>query len=89
MYSVNDDKRIIEFLKKQTGGRKPVVSGWFFSHAHDDHICKLTDTVFVVTARDSSTTVYSNLSSTSNLAQVFTELLNSSIMRKNMKYASP
>ena len=42
-YSVNDDIRICEFLKKMSGGRKPVVEGWFISHGHDDHICKLTD----------------------------------------------
>ena len=41
-----------------------------------------TKTTFVVTTRSSSNTVYSNLSSTSNLAEVFTELLNSSILRK-------
>ena len=41
-------------------------------------------TTFVVTARGSATTVYSNLSSTSNLAGVFTELLNSSLMRKTI-----
>ena len=43
-----------------------------------------TNTVFVVTGRGSSTTVYSNLSSTSNLATLFTELLNSSLMRKTI-----
>lgn len=43
-----------------------------------------TNTTFVVTARGSSTTVYSNLSSTSSLASVFTELLNSSILRKTI-----
>ena len=43
-----------------------------------------TTTTFVVTTRGSSTTVYSNLSSTSNLAGLFTELLNSSIMRKTI-----
>ena len=43
-----------------------------------------TNTVFVVTTEGSSTTVYSNLSSTSNLASLFTELLNSSIMRKTI-----
>lgn len=43
-----------------------------------------TTTTFVVTARGSSTTVYSNLSSTSNVASVFTELLNSSILRKTI-----
>lgn len=44
-YSVNDDIRICEFLKKINGGKKPVVSGWFFSHAHDDHICKFLDVI--------------------------------------------
>lgn len=43
-----------------------------------------TTTTFVVTTRGSSTTVYSNLSSTSNLANLFTGLLNSSIMRKTV-----
>ncbi len=42
-YSVRDDFRICEFLKKLSGGKKPVVEGWFISHGHDDHICKLTD----------------------------------------------
>ena len=43
-----------------------------------------TNTIFVVTSRGSSTTVYSNLTSTSNVASLFTELLNSSIMRKTI-----
>jgi len=43
-----------------------------------------TNTTFVVTTRGSSTTVYNNLTSTSNLAGLFTELLNSSIMRKTI-----
>lgn len=43
-----------------------------------------TTTTFVVTTRGSSTTVYSNLSSTSSLAELFTELLNSSILRKTI-----
>ena len=43
-----------------------------------------TNTIFVVTTRGSSTTVYNNLSSTSSLATLFTELLNSSIMRKTI-----
>ena len=43
-----------------------------------------TNTVFVVTTRGSSTTVYNNLSSTSNVASLFTELMNSSIMRKTV-----
>ncbi len=45
MYSVNDDIRIIEFLKKLTGGKKPVVAGWFFSHSHEDHIAKFLDVI--------------------------------------------
>lgn len=43
-----------------------------------------TTTTFVVTARGSSSSVYSNLTSTNNLASVFTDLLNSSIMRKTI-----
>jgi len=43
-----------------------------------------TTTTFVVTSRGSSTTVYSNLSSTSSVASVFTELLNSSLLRKTI-----
>lgn len=41
-----------------------------------------TTTTFVVTSRGSSSTVYSNLSSTTTLAAVFSELLNSSLLRK-------
>lgn len=41
-----------------------------------------TNTTFVVTTRGSSSTVYNNLNSTKNLASVFTELLNSSILKK-------
>lgn len=40
-----------------------------------------TTTTFVATARGSSTTVYQNLSATTNLASVFSEVLNSSILR--------
>ena len=43
-----------------------------------------TNTVFVVTTRGSSTTVYYNLTSTSNVASLFTELMNCSIMRKTV-----
>ncbi|MBQ6468085.1 MAG: hypothetical protein IJJ61_09095 [Clostridia bacterium] len=37
-YSVNDDIRITDFLRKISGEEKPRVSGWFFSHGHEDHI---------------------------------------------------
>lgn len=43
-----------------------------------------TNTTFVVTARGSSSSVYSNLSSTTSLASVFTELLNSSLLRNTI-----
>ena len=45
MYSVNDDLRIIEFLKKLNRGQKPVVAGWYFSHCHEDHVSKFLDIV--------------------------------------------
>lgn len=40
-----------------------------------------TTTTFVVSTQGSSTTVYQNLSATSNLATVFSEILNSSLLR--------
>ena len=43
-----------------------------------------TTTTFVVTSQDSSSTVYSNLSSATSLATVFSDLLNSSILRKTI-----
>lgn len=43
-----------------------------------------TSTTFVVTTKGSSASVYSNLSSTTELAAVFTELLNSTILRKTV-----
>lgn len=39
-------------------------------------------TTFVVTSRSSASSVYSNLTSTTGLASVFTEVLNSSLLRK-------
>ena len=40
---------------------------------------------FVVTSRSSAATVYSNLTSTTEMASVFSELINSSVMRKNIQ----
>lgn len=59
------------------------VSGFIWAQSKYEPIYR-TDITMVVTARGSSTTVYSNLSSTTNLAGVFTELLNSSVLRKNI-----
>ena len=42
-YSVRDDYRIIDFLKKHSDGQKPVVEGWFISHGHEDHVGKIKD----------------------------------------------
>lgn len=41
-------------------------------------------TTFVVSSRSSSSTVYRNLTATTNLASVFSELMNSSLMRKTV-----
>ena len=41
-------------------------------------------TTFVVTTRSSSSTVYKNLTSTTSLASVFSDLMNSSLMRKTV-----
>ena len=43
-----------------------------------------TEATLVLTTRDSASTVYSNLDSTTTLATVFTEILNSSVMRNNV-----
>lgn len=43
-----------------------------------------TNAVFVVTSTGSSTSVYNNLTSTTNVATLFTELLSSSLMRKTV-----
>ena len=43
-----------------------------------------TEATLVLTTRDSASTVYSNLDSTSTLATVFTEILNSSVMRNRI-----
>lgn len=43
-----------------------------------------TTTTFVVSVQGSSTTVYQNLSATSNLATVFSEVLNSSLLRSTI-----
>lgn len=41
-----------------------------------------TTTTFVVTVRDSASSVYQNLNATSSLAEVFSEVLNSSLLRE-------
>ncbi len=42
--SVPDNQRIYDFLRKLTPeGKKIIISGWFFSHGHVDHIGKFMD----------------------------------------------
>ena len=38
-YSVRDPQRLCDFLRERAPGGKAFVRGWFFSHAHSDHIC--------------------------------------------------
>lgn len=43
-YSLNDDVRLYELLRKETPSELPVIiSGWYLSHGHADHICKCLD----------------------------------------------
>jgi len=43
-YSFSDNDRIHKFLRARTpAGEKIVIAGWYFSHAHADHICKFMD----------------------------------------------
>lgn len=40
----NDHKRIYRFLRERTSdGERTVIAGWFFSHAHDDHVSQFVD----------------------------------------------
>ena len=43
-----------------------------------------TETTFVISSHGNSTTVYQNMNATSNLAAVFSELINSSILRERV-----
>lgn len=46
MFSEEDHIRIYEFLKKHTENGSPIIiSGWFLSHGHQDHIVKFMDFV--------------------------------------------
>ena len=41
---LNDHKRLYRFLRERTpSGENVVISGWFITHAHDDHVCKCMD----------------------------------------------
>lgn len=66
MYSVNDDIRILEFLRKVNGGRKPTVAGWFFSHGHEDHVAKFSDILEFHSDKVDIETVYFNFPSYSH-----------------------
>lgn len=37
-FTPGEADRLYEFLLQKSGGEKPVIAGWFFSHAHQDHI---------------------------------------------------
>lgn len=43
-FSMNDDLRIVDFLRGNASDKENiVVRGWFFSHCHSDHVCKFLD----------------------------------------------
>ncbi len=43
-FSPGEAERLLGFLKEKCGG-KPIVEGWFFSHAHQDHIGVFLDMI--------------------------------------------
>ena len=43
-YSTRDEDRLHAFLRERApAGEKIIIAGWFVTHAHDDHVGKLTD----------------------------------------------
>lgn len=43
-YSLRDDIRLYDLLRQETPENMPVIiSGWYLSHGHADHICKCLD----------------------------------------------
>ncbi len=43
-FQFNDNDRIYKFMRERApAGQKVVVNGWFITHAHTDHVCKLID----------------------------------------------
>lgn len=43
-FQFNDNDRLHRFMRERTPeGQKIVINGWFITHAHTDHICKLID----------------------------------------------
>ena len=42
--AVNDHDRMYRFMRERTPeGKKIHIAGWFFTHGHDDHVCKARD----------------------------------------------
>jgi hypothetical protein len=37
-FTPGEEDRLYDFLKERCGGGTPVVAGWYFSHAHQDHV---------------------------------------------------
>jgi glyoxylase-like metal-dependent hydrolase (beta-lactamase superfamily II) len=37
-FTAGEEDRLFDFLAKRSGGGEPVIAGWFFSHAHQDHV---------------------------------------------------
>lgn len=43
-YSIHDNDRIHDLLRSMTPENEKIrIAGWFFSHGHEDHICKAKD----------------------------------------------
>ncbi len=60
-YSMNDGERIRNFLRERTPeGEKIHIAGWFFSHAHEDHIAQFMNYIEYYCADTVIDTLYFN-----------------------------
>lgn len=60
-YSIHDNDRIHDFLRSMTPENEKIrIAGWFFSHGHEDHVCKAKDYILYNMADTEIECIYFN-----------------------------